>query len=109
MNVDPGGTPESAEPLKGNARIGDAPATERVAGAAHETVDRVAEKMARAEGTVREKTAAGEQQVRMKSAEARATTERAVDHLRQYAQENPLAAAGIAFAAGMVISRMLSR
>lgn len=109
MNGDPRTTPDPAEPLKGGVRTGDAPATEHVAGAAHETVDRVAERMARAEGAVREKAAAGEQQVRMKSAEARETTERAVDHLRQYAQENPLAAASIAFAAGLVVSRMLSR
>lgn len=108
MNADPRATPEPAEPLKAGA-TGEAPATEQVAGAAHQTVDRVAERVARAEGTVREKAAAGERQVRMKSAEARVTTERAVDQLRQYAQENPLAAAGIAFAAGMVVSRMLSR
>lgn len=105
MNADPRATPE---PPKAGV-TGEAPATEQAAGAAHQTVDRVAERVARAEGTVREKAAAGERQVRMKSAEARATTERAVDHLRQYAQENPLAAAGIAFAAGMVVSRMLSR
>lgn len=108
MNADPQATPEPAEPLKAGV-TGEAPATEQVAGAAHQTVDRVAERVARAEGTVREKAAAGERQVRMKSAEARATTERTVDQLRQYAQENPLAAAGIAFAAGMVVSRMLSR
>lgn len=108
MNTNFRATPDPAEPL-GPGTPGEAPVTEQVAGAAHETVDRVAEKAARAEGAVRETAAAGERQVRMKSAEAQATTERAIDHMRQYARENPLAAAGIAFAAGLVVSRIVGR
>ena len=109
MAGDPYGTvgPEP-DPVEGPQRT-DAPTTEHAAEAAHEAVDRVADTVARAEGRVREKAAAGEQHLRMKSAEARASTERIVDQVRQYAQENPLAAAGIAFAAGLVVSRMLSR
>lgn len=108
MTGDPYGTvgPEP-DPVKGTPR--DAPVTEHAAEAAHEAVDRVADRVARAEGRVRDKAAAGEQHLRMKGAEARASTERIVDQVRQYAQENPLAAAGIAFAAGLVVSRMLSR
>lgn len=108
MAADPYGTagPEP-DPIKGNPS--DAPATEHMAEAAHEAVDRVAEKVARAEGHVREKAAAGEEHIRMKGAEARASTERVIDQVRQYTRENPLTAAGIAFAAGLVVSRMLSR
>lgn len=107
MNADPEGTSGRPDPLKGSSA--DAPTTEHIADTAHETVDRVADRVAQAEGRVRERAAAGEQQLRMKSAEARANTERAVDQVRQYAQENPLAAAGMAFAAGLLVSRMLSR
>lgn len=109
MAGDPYGTAGPApDPIKGAPRT-HAPVTEHAAEAAHETVDRVADTVARAEGQVREKAAAGEERLRMKSAEARASTERLADQVRQYARENPLAAAGIAFAAGLVVSRMLSR
>jgi ElaB/YqjD/DUF883 family membrane-anchored ribosome-binding protein len=87
----------------------DATLTEQAAATARTTVDRVAEKAAKAEEQIREVAAAGEERLREKGAEARIATERAMDHVRQYAQDNPLAAAGIAFAAGLVLSRLLSR
>ena len=90
-------------------RVASSPTTEHVADVAHGAVDRVADNAAKAEERIREKAAAGEQQLREKTAEARASTERAVDHVRQYTQENPLAAAAIAFAAGLIVSRILSR
>jgi ElaB/YqjD/DUF883 family membrane-anchored ribosome-binding protein len=92
----------------GKIRAGT-PATDTVADAAHSAVDRAADSAAKAEERIREKAAAGERQLREKSAEARASTEWAIDHMRQYTQENPLAAAAIAFAAGLVVSRILSR
>ena len=102
-------TTNSPEPGKGSPTLGTSPTTEHMADAAHEAVDRVADKGAKAEERIREKAAAGERQLREKSAEARATTERAVDQFRQYTQENPIAAAAIAFAVGLVVSRILSR
>jgi ElaB/YqjD/DUF883 family membrane-anchored ribosome-binding protein len=92
----------------GKVRAG-APTTDTVADAAHDAVDRAAESVAKAEERIREKAAASERHLRDKSVEARVTTERAIDHVRQYTQEKPLAAAAIAFAAGLVVSRLLSR
>lgn len=83
--------------------------TEQAAGAAHSAVDRVAGSAAKAEERIRGAAASGEERLREKHAEARVSTERAMDHVREYTRENPLAAAGIAFAAGLVLSRLIGR
>jgi len=107
MKADPTkASTNASEP--GKARTGT-PTTDTVADAAHSAVERAADSVAKAEERIREKAAASERQLREKSAEARASTERAIDHMRQYTQENPLAAAAIAFAAGLVVSRILSK
>jgi ElaB/YqjD/DUF883 family membrane-anchored ribosome-binding protein len=87
----------------------ETPTTDNVADAAHDAVERAADSVAKAEERIRLKAAATERQFREKTTEARATTERAIDQMRQYTQEKPLAAAAIAFAAGLVVSRLLSR
>ncbi len=84
-------------------------ATQKAASAAHEAVDRAAESAGKAEERLREAAAAGEQRLRETGEEARVMAERAMDHVREYTKENPLAAAGIAFAAGVIFSRLLSR
>ncbi len=61
------------------------------------------------EESLRAAAASGEQRLREAGEEARVVAERAVDHLREYTKENPLAAAGIAFAAGVILSRLFSR
>lgn len=83
--------------------------TDKVARAAHETVDRAAGTAGRAEDRVRRMASEGEERVREKSAEARESTERTLEQLRQYTREHPLTAAGIAFVAGLCVSRLLSR
>lgn len=97
------------EPASRRKRTVEPRATEQVASAAHGAVDRAAETAARAEERLREAAAAGEQQLREKGEEVRVTAERALDHVRQYTRDNPFAAAGIAFAAGMILSRLMSR
>ena len=72
------------------------------------TQDRV-EGTASAEERLREAAAAGEARLREGGEEARVLAERAIDHVREYTKENPLAAAGIAFAAGAILSRLFSR
>lgn len=84
-------------------------ATEQAATAAHSAVDRAADKAARAEERVRGAAAAGGERLRESGEEARVTAERALDHVRQYTRDNPFAAAGIAFAAGMILSRLMRR
>lgn len=106
-----GGPENAAEGTSSRARGGrtGAKATEQAASAAHGAVDRAAESAARAEERLREAAAAGEQRLREKGAEARLTAERALEHVRQYTRDNPFAAAGIAFAAGMILSRLMRR
>jgi ElaB/YqjD/DUF883 family membrane-anchored ribosome-binding protein len=75
----------------------------------HETVDRVADTARTAEQHIRARAAElGDQ--------ARETEERALEALesnlkkaRSYVEENPLLSAGIAFAAGVILSSLLTR
>ncbi|MGH8193685.1 MAG: DUF883 domain-containing protein [Woeseiaceae bacterium] len=100
---------QQADARNSKGRHAEARLTEQAADSAHSTVDRVAEKAAKAEEHLRDVAATSEERLREKGAEARVATERAMDHIRQYTKDNPLAAAGIAFAAGLVLSRLLSR
>lgn len=83
--------------------------TENVARAAHDAVDRAAGPAGRAEERVRRMASEGEERLRERSSEARETTEQALEQFRRYTRENPLASAGIAFVAGVCLSRLLSR
>ena len=83
--------------------------TENVARKAHEAVDRAAGAAGRAEERVRQAASEGEHRLRERSAEARESTERALEQFRRYTRENPLTSAGIAFVAGICLSRLLSR
>lgn len=56
-----------------------------------------------------EAAAAREERLRDAAEEGRVVTERALEQVREYTKENPLAAAGIAFAAGVILSRLFSR
>jgi ElaB/YqjD/DUF883 family membrane-anchored ribosome-binding protein len=98
----PGGTPRSphigAEPDPATPGAAGNPEGPRAAGRGSSTEERL-----------REAAAAGEQRLRETGEEARVVAERAMDHVREYTKENPLAAAGIAFAAGVILSRLLSR
>lgn len=101
MNAGPEGTPEgtSRSPHTGaGSDPAAADASEGAAGRGGSTEERL-----------REAAAAGEQRLRQSGEEARVVAERAMDHVREYTKENPLAAAGIAFAAGVILSRLLSR
>lgn len=113
MNTGNEGFPETSPgaeaPGTAPGKRGRARATEQAAGAAHGAVDRAADTAARAEERIREAAAVGEQRLREKGEEARVTAERALDHFRQYTRDNPLAAAGIAFAAGVILSRLMRR
>ena len=103
MNAGPEGTPRSphlgaeADPAAPPGAAGAAQGAEAAAGRSS------------TEERLREAAAAGEQRLRETGEEARVVAERAMDHVREYTKENPLAAAGIAFAAGVILSRLLSR
>lgn len=83
------------------------PATDRVSKAAHEAIDSIKEPVGDAERKIRDIGSRAEQQVREKKEAARSRTEALLADARDYAHREPLAAAGIAFAAGLLASRLL--
>jgi ElaB/YqjD/DUF883 family membrane-anchored ribosome-binding protein len=74
--------------------------TDQLASRMHETVDRVAD-------TAR----TAERHIRARAAEQRAleALESNLQKARSYVEENPLLSAGLAFAAGVVLSGLLTR
>ncbi|MGD8174363.1 hypothetical protein [Marinimicrobium sp. ARAG 43.8] len=86
-----------------------APFTEKTVAAAHEAIDRLSERVSKTEERVRGAAAHGQQSWSEKQEEVRAQVEGSLAGMKAYARENPLMAAGIAFAAGVVIANMLRR
>lgn len=86
-----------------------APFTEKTVSAAHEAIDRLSERVAQTEERLRGAAAHGQESWSEKQDEWRTQVEGSVSGAREYARENPLMAAGIAFAAGLVIANILRR
>jgi len=85
------------------------PTTDRLAAMAHDTVDRVAESANYAEKEVRSAASRAAEQAKEMQEQAMAAADENVKKARSYIEENPLKSAGIAFAAGVVISALLRR
>ncbi|TQV69685.1 DUF883 domain-containing protein [Exilibacterium tricleocarpae] len=92
-----------------DAAASESPVTERARKGAHEAVDKAADRAAAAERSFR-RTAdvsaekLGENQERLKT-----QFDESISKARQMARENPLATAGLAFAAGVLFSAWLRR
>jgi len=80
------------------AAVSLAPVVERVAAGAHDAVDKAAEA-----------AAAAARIVEQKSEVLKAAQERYLEGCRERVRDNPLAAIGIALAAGIALSFLLSR
>jgi ElaB/YqjD/DUF883 family membrane-anchored ribosome-binding protein len=85
------------------------PTTDRLAAKAHETIERVAESAVGAEHRVRERASDAAGKMRETEQRARQTADQSVAKVSDYVQQNPLLSAGIAFAAGALLSGMLRR
>lgn len=96
---------DKAEKTAERAREG----TERATRAAHETIDRVGDRAARAEDLLREKAEQTAERAREVREEAAARVDSGVADLTSYIERNPLTAAALAFAAGVVVTSLLSR
>lgn len=84
-------------------------ATDRLASVAHDTIDRVAPRIGRAEQEVRSaaaKTADGAKNLQAQALEA---TEEGLASARSYIEKNPLTMAAIAFAVGALLSTLIRR
>jgi ElaB/YqjD/DUF883 family membrane-anchored ribosome-binding protein len=83
------------------------PVTEQFKETLHESVDAVAEKAAKAEEKTRETLKQGAQTIEEKAQDAQAKWEQSA--VKKYAVENPVATAGIAFAAGVLLTSILKK
>lgn len=87
----------------------NAPTTEQAVGAAHEALDSAAERLGPMEDKLRKESAKSKETLKVKSQEAKDELEDALGKVEEFARERPLAAAGIAFAAGVLASALLRR
>lgn len=88
---------------------GDAPAAERIAEHAHRRVDQAAARAADAEREIREAAADVADRFRRTEAEVSEVIDQNLSKIRDYIEKNPIQSAGIAFAAGIVLSSLLRR
>lgn len=82
---------------------------ERFADKAHDTVDAVAERARRAEMEAREVAARAAERARQLHEDTAARAERGVRRAASYIDNNPLALAGLAFVAGVLLSTLVRR
>lgn len=83
--------------------------SQRMAERAHQTIDKAAELAGEAEQSLRERAARAGEKLREGEERALDTLDEGVNRIRSYVEQNPLAAAGIAFAAGLLVSALLRR
>ena len=83
--------------------------TDRLASMAHETIDRVTHKASRAENEVRGAATRAVDSAKLMQEHAVAAAEENLRKVRSYAESNPLITAGIAFAAGALLSALVRR
>ena len=83
--------------------------TDRLASMVHETIDRVAPKANRAEHEMRVAATRAADSAKVLQEHATAAAEDKLRKLRTYAESNPLITAGIAFAAGALLSALIRR
>lgn len=93
---------------KSNSNL-NSPTTDRASQAAHHAVDSMAERASAAEDTLRKTAASSRETIAHKQEELKQQLQSNYSKTRALAAENPLATAGIAFAAGMLITALLRR
>jgi ElaB/YqjD/DUF883 family membrane-anchored ribosome-binding protein len=92
-----------------NQAANGGPTTDRMATAAHDTVDRVARAADRAEREVRRAATRATRRAKTTRTRAVQRADASVGSVRSYIEDNPVAATGIAFAAGLVLAGLLRR
>jgi ElaB/YqjD/DUF883 family membrane-anchored ribosome-binding protein len=87
----------------------NSPVTERASEAAHHAVDAMAIKAAAAEDTLRKTAASSQETLAHKQEEIKQQLQSGYSKTHELAAQNPLATAGIAFVAGMLVTVLLRR
>ncbi len=88
---------------------GDTAITDKLSRSAHDAIDRASEKAAQAEQTLRESAVRTEAQAQALAESADRKGREFVGGIQEYARKHPLESLGIAFASGLVLSRLLRR
>lgn len=104
-SAQPGSTQSNS---KSNGGL-NSPVTSKASEAAHHAVDAVAGKAAAAEDSLRSAAASSQQTLAHKQEEIKQQLQQSYGKTRALAAQNPLATAGIAFAAGMLVTALLRR
>lgn len=94
---------------KATKKTKEAPTTRRAAAAMHDAVDQAADKAEHIEQRVRASAAETGERLQAGQQAAADGVARSVSTVEQFVNERPLAAAGIAFAAGVVFTNLLRR
>ncbi|NMM41456.1 DUF883 domain-containing protein [Pseudoalteromonas arctica] len=84
----------------------ESPLTDKATSAAHIAVDSLSSKAATAEQSIRHSASSSAESLTEKQKIARGKLSEYTGKTRQLAAENPLATAGIAFAAGMLVTAL---
>ena len=87
----------------------DSRTSDRLASMAHDTIDKVAETAAHAEKQARDAASRAAEKAREAESQVRAAADQSIKGVRSYVEQNPFASAGIAFAAGVILSSLLRR
>ncbi len=87
----------------------ESPVTDRATEKAHQAVDTASEHASRVERSVRHKAADAQDKLGDSKDAAAEHYERSMASVEEFIHEKPLAAAGIAFAAGFLASRIFSK
>lgn len=85
------------------------PVTRRVAQAAHEFIDESAEKAESLERQFRDTTTTASDKVDLGKELTQQQIEESYEKVERFIREQPVATAGIAFAAGLIVSSLLRR
>ena len=83
------------------------PVSDKVQDTLHESVDTIAEKVASTEDKLRDAAQSGSESLAAKQKEMQDKWQQSA--VKKYATENPVATAGIAFAAGVLLTSLLRR
>ncbi len=94
---------------KAEKEVNNAPFTEKMTAAAHESVDKASVHASAAEETLRETVESTSETLAGKRASVEMEIGTAADKARKLVVENPLMAAGVAFTAGLVLTSLLSK
>lgn len=87
----------------------NSPATEKACEATHNAVDAMAVKAAAAEDALRKTASSSQETLAHKQEEIKLQLQNSLSKTRELVAQNPLATAGIAFAAGVALTALLRR